>query len=363
MDHRNLTEIHQVYDTDLEFANAAARVGYSASVAEVGRVAWQTDNNTIWFLADDSPLTWIELTGIVNELAQTVTLEDAVTAAVTVLLTLSHNTSGTAAAGFGIGIDLQAETSTTADIDIGAIEFDWVVATHASRQSELILYAYYIGNKVEVGVFVAPGSAPTAGNARGSGAVDLQSLRAAATDIASGDYSSLGGGSGNRASGDYSHSPGGKDGLAQSYGQRVQASGSFSAIGDAQSSVFVVRRSVDNSDANWYELFLDGAAERMAVPADTVWTFDILIAGTTQGSTKSFGFRIEGVIENDGGTTSVLASTVTTIYDTDDTDFDARVSADDPNDALLVELTDSTSGGDVVQWVARVQTAEVTFIT
>jgi len=40
------------------------------------------------------------------------------------------------------------------------------------------------------------------GNARGQGAVDLQSARSAATQVASGDYSVIGGGEGNTASGD-----------------------------------------------------------------------------------------------------------------------------------------------------------------
>jgi len=148
---------------------------------------------------------------------------------------------------------------------------------------------------------------------------------------------------------------------ADKFGQLAHASGNFSANGDAQGSLMIARRSVTHSDANWYELFLDGASEQLLIASDTVWTFNILIVGTTSGSTKSFGFRIEGVIENDGGTTTLLASTVTTIYDTDDTDFDARVTADDTNDALAVEVQDSTSGSDVVQWVASVQTAEVTF--
>ena len=67
------------------------------------------------------------------------------------------------------------------------------------------------------------------------------------------------------------------------------------------------------------------------------------------------------MIENDGGTTTMLASNVTTLYDTDDTDFDAQAVADDTNDALLVQVKDATSGSDTVRWVARVTTAEVTY--
>jgi len=154
---------------------------------------------------------------------------------------------------------------------------------------------------------------------------------------------------------------GGEYSRATKFAQFTRASGQFAASGDSQYSDYHLFRVVTHSDAAWYELFLNGAAWRLTVAADQVMTFDALIVGTTQGCTKSFAFRIVGIIENDGGTTSLLASTVTTIYDTDDTDFNARATADDPNDALLIELTDSTSGGDVVRWSAVVRCAEVTF--
>ena len=181
-----------------------------------------------------------------------------------------------------------------------------------------------------------------------------------------GDYGAVAGGQGNviLAAGDYGGIPGGRQAQVDRYGQIASASGQFAAAGDAQGTIqMVARRTVTHSDANWYELFLDGAgaAQRMTIAADTVWTFDALIVGTTQGCTKSFSFRIEGAVENDGGTTTILASTVTTIYDADDVSFDARASADDPNDALLIEVTDADSTGDVVRWVTTLRTAEVTW--
>jgi len=148
---------------------------------------------------------------------------------------------------------------------------------------------------------------------------------------------------------------------ADKFGQLAHASGYFAAAGDAQGSLMIARLSVTHSDASWHELFLDGAAEQLTIASDTVWTFNILIAGMTSGSTKSFSFRIEGLVENDGGTTSIKASTVTTIDDADDVSFDARVTADDANDALSIEVQDSDGASDVVQWVASIQTAEVTF--
>jgi hypothetical protein len=163
----------------------------------------------------------------------------------------------------------------------------------------------------------------------------------------------------NTASGPYSLAFG-AFAVADKHYQEAFAGGKFAANGDAQTSHFVARKSVLHNNANWFELFL-GSSYRMTIPVDTVWTFTALIVGTTQGGTKSFGFKIEGVIENDGGTTTLLASTVTTIYDTDDVSFDARARGDNTNDALVIEVQDVDAAGDTVRWVASIQTVEVTF--
>ena len=153
----------------------------------------------------------------------------------------------------------------------------------------------------------------------------------------------------------------GQHSTANKHGQLAHGSGCFAVSGDSQGSFFIARKSVTHSDAAWYELFLDNVDDQLTLASDTAWIFDILIIGTTSGCTKTFGFKIEGVIKNDGGTTTILASTVTTLYDGDDTDFDARVTADDATDALKIEVTDATSGGDTVRWVAKVSTVEVTY--
>ncbi len=209
-------------------------------------------------------------------------------------------------------------------------------------------------------------------------------------NTASGDYSVVVGGNGNTASGDYSVAAGvgnaasgsssvvagglniastyystivgGAWAVADKYGQEAFASGRFTDGGDAQRSTYIARALVDHDDSDWHDLFLDGTDDQMVIPTDAVWTFRILLVGTSVGCAKSFSFIIEGMIENDGDTTAIKASTVTTVYDTDDTDFDAQVVADDTGiDALVIQVTDATSGGDVVRWVANIETVEVTF--
>ena len=60
------------------------------------------------------------------------------TATVQNLLTLSANSTGTAAIGFGAGILLQAEDDTSDDQDIASIEGVWTDATTASRDSAIV---------------------------------------------------------------------------------------------------------------------------------------------------------------------------------------------------------------------------------
>jgi hypothetical protein len=74
--------------------------------------------------------------------------------------------------------------------------------------SSVVTYGLYISS---LGVIqsTGPGMGMLAGSPRGTGAVDLQANRGAASQVASGMYSTLGGGSYNQASGVYSVVPGG----------------------------------------------------------------------------------------------------------------------------------------------------------
>jgi len=56
--HKNITlgEIHKLHNW--EVANQTARLALVVTSADIGKVAWQTDNDTYWVLKDDSPLLW-----------------------------------------------------------------------------------------------------------------------------------------------------------------------------------------------------------------------------------------------------------------------------------------------------------------
>lgn len=78
----------------------------------------------------------------------TTTVTDSATATVTNCLTLSHDSSGTAAASFGTGLLFNAQDSTTADQNVAAIQAVWTTATHASAASQLSLQTRTAGGSL-----------------------------------------------------------------------------------------------------------------------------------------------------------------------------------------------------------------------
>lgn len=176
---------------------------------------------------------------------------------------------------------------------------------------------------------------------------------------ANGSTSTIGGGYDNRATGNFSTVPGGTAAVASQWGQMAHASGHFGILGGAQTSQFVLRRAT--SDATPSELFLNGVDGRLTVsgwPEPRTMIFNALIVGRT-GSGLSAGYSVAGLIENVGGTTSLVGAPAVTVLGEDVAAWDAMVSADDVNDALKIEVTGSA--GENIRWVAMVETVEVVF--
>ncbi len=225
------------------------------------------------------------------------------------------------------------------------------------------------------------------GNARGTAACDLQQSRDADTKVASGDYSFLGAGLRNTASGSKSavvagwksvasgdssivlggwiNEAGEDTSLAMGGGAKANnryqiAHGhQLTTAGDAQVSRFPLSTQITHGDATWYALDLSNE-DGVVIPADTVMTFQALVAGITQGCAKTFHYEIVGSIKNDGGTTTLTNSTVTTLHE-DDASFDCRAQANDTDDTLEIQVHDADGSSDSVKWCARVVTAEVSF--
>lgn len=70
--------------------------------------------------------------------SQSVTVSDAATNTITNVLSLGHNSSGTATTSFGTGILFKAEDSTTNNEDLFRIQGLWQTATHSSQDSYIV---------------------------------------------------------------------------------------------------------------------------------------------------------------------------------------------------------------------------------
>ena len=90
-------------------------------------------------------------------------LSSAATNAVTNVVTIGHDTTGTAAAGFGAGQLFTLKSSTTAAQSAARIQALWYEATHATRKADLVGTAYDAGGERELWRGRANGSAPAIG--------------------------------------------------------------------------------------------------------------------------------------------------------------------------------------------------------
>jgi hypothetical protein len=255
-----------------------------------------------------------------------------------------------------------------------------------------------------------PDGTSTGGNDRGTYTVDLQVDRLAATDVASGNWSTIAGGNSGKASGHYSTVCGGSNNVASGQYSFVGggtnsagASGTYSAVlaginnsvaavsaislagddNDVQSAAVcsVVHGikanatrhnehahglkgsaageaqmsrcggTVVTTDATETELFLDGVTGtlRLDVPTNGVLTGVVRVsARRTDVTGESEGFYMEFCVENDNGTTAILGSPVVNQHAL--TTWSITVTADDTNDAIVVKVTGEA--GKTIRWVA-----------
>jgi len=195
----------------------------------------------------------------------------------------------------------------------------------------------------------------TAGNPRGEYSVDLQTKRSSADQVASGEGSAIVGGANNEASADYSV-VGGDSAVGDHHAQHSHAAGSFSASGDAQTSVLIARQiTTDNTPT---EMFLDGASERLTLSDQDSWTFRItLIARRTDADNESGSWIFDGAIDRNGATTALVDNPSKVSLAKDNAAWDVDVTADDVNESLKIEVTGEN--GKTIRWVARIELTEV----
>jgi hypothetical protein len=120
-------------------------------------------------------------------------------------------------------------------------------------------------------------------------------------------------------------------------------------------SDLLVYRNVPNHVAStWYSLFTNGSDGQIVIPADTVWEVDVQVVGLSPGASNFWGYKISALVVNDGGTTTAYGSTTTPTYESD-SNYDVRVTADDANDALEVQVQRTGGVNWDVNWKAAIR--------
>lgn len=207
---------------------------------------------------------------------------------------------------------------------------------------------------------VATGTYSTVGGGEWNVASGVQraTVGGGGKNTAGGSYSTVGGGASNTASGSYATVAGGWAADASHFGETAHASGWFEypGLGQAQASEYVLRRTTTSGTTT--ELFLDGdtATQRLTIASGRTVAFDILVVARTE-SGNSAGYRFLGVIENQGGVTSLVGSPQKTVLGENVASWDANVVANNTYDALVIQVTGAS--GTPIRWVAAVRTAEV----
>jgi len=159
--------------------------------------------------------------------------------------------------------------------------------------------------------------------------------------------------------------PGGQYAKASSYGQFAYAAGGYfdSVSGQAQTSTFVLNQQTTGSTPTELLLGLQANAplsgERISVPANAKWSFDILVVASNSGG-ETAGFQIKGVIKNVGATTKFVGTptVVSTGADPAAAAWSVSVEADATHQALVVKASGDAT---LIRWVASVRTVEVVF--
>lgn len=201
-------------------------------------------------------------------------------------------------------------------------------------------------------------ASPQTGNARGSGAVDLQTAELN-DHVAAGEWSTIAGGRLNRVGSlaTFAFISGGYFGFARRYGQYAHAAGPFATAGDAQHARYILRRITTN--ATQTELLLDNNVERLVIENDTTIAFTALIvARRTDADNESAAYEIKGCIDNNANTVALVGTITKTVIAEDTAAWDITAEADNTNKALVFKATGQA--GKTIRWVATVFATEVT---
>jgi hypothetical protein len=167
----------------------------------------------------------------------------------------------------------------------------------------------------------------------------------------------IGGGRGNTitATATFATVPGGFQAEASHYGEMAYASGCFAVRGDAQTSVYVLRRTSTGSSQT--QLFLDPSSnQQITLPVSRTVTFDILVvAAAENGQAASYQYA-GGIKHTASGGTALIGPIQPLMELEDDSAWSVLIDADTGNNALRIRVTGAA--GRTIRWVATVRTVE-----
>jgi hypothetical protein len=140
------------------------------------------------------------------------------------------------------------------------------------------------------------------------------------------------------------------------------AGGKHQASGDAQAGLYPLMAETTDATQTTMVTYHNNSAtastnNQIIANADTAVSFIGTVVGKQSGSANVAAWKIEGVIVNNGGTTTLVNSAITVLDNTPS--WALALSADDTNDALSVKVTGAASQS--VRWLANIQTAEVKY--
>jgi len=142
-------------------------------------------------------------------------------------------------------------------------------------------------------------------------------------------------------------------------GKYAYAAGQFAAQGDAQGGQFILR--ADTTDATATVLTTNNATadadNQIVAASDTCITFDGTITAMQNGAQSYASWRVEGLLVNDAGTTTVANSAITVIDN--QSNWGLTLTADNGNSALAITFTGEAAHN--IRTVANIRTTEVTY--
>lgn len=233
-----------------------------------------------------------------------------------------------------------------------------------------------------------PDGTATGGNARGAGAVDMQTTRTAATHIASGnrsvafgrqgtasgadsvisggqfnqatsgDHSTVLAGYSNTSSATFSTTIGGQRAVADRTGMHAHSNGRFSLDGDAQRARFVLRCKTTTNSA--VEMALDGGTTYLGIPSGKVIACTINISGVSSTGAAVAHYIRQYAVKNVSGTSSEVYAPVTIGTD-NAAGTSIALSANNADDTLRIAVTGIAA--ETWRWVAAVDAVEIAYGT